>query len=372
MKKILNCLLISVFSIVLVSCSSNTSEAGKQKPSSDQENNVTSTTTEAVDPSNKTENNIIDESEQKDGDKEEQNIIRLNEPIKFDDFIITIKDLHVFPSDSEEYPYFLRVDYDWENTGKEKSSPFMTFSLTGFQDGVETNSDYYFSDNLDLGKGQKEVKSGGKIIDAQEPVGIDDIDKPIDIELNESFSFDENTYTLVIKDLKSLISVKHTTSETDKETEPEITTIAQDELDSLLKVELTGTIESDIMTFQNCGGLIEKSKYGDYFIYTPIAIIKNTTDSVSKTLAVSTLVGGYQVGYELPTSPMDQEMLKNYEMYKPMDPYEERIIHLTPVVVASLDVPMDIVFSLPTKNGWGKCIYKIDNPRDFLSKSSNN
>lgn len=179
-----------------------------------------------------------------------------------------------------------------------------------------------------------------------------------------------------IKDLKSTIDPKTTTTQTTTEpttveTTPEMTTISREELDGLVTVDISETIETNIMEFFYCGGFIEKSQYEDVYIYKPTAIIKNTSDAPNKILAVSVLATGYQAGYELPNSEMDRDLLSNYKNYTiPMKPNEERLIDISPVVVANLDVPLEIVFSLPTASGWGKCIYKLENPRDWLKSET--
>lgn len=82
----------------------------------------------------------------------------------------------------------LVLTYDWENTGTEAQSPYVTFSLKGFQDGVETEPFTVVMDS-NIGEGQREVKAGGKISGAETIVGISDINKPLDIELDEWLSF---------------------------------------------------------------------------------------------------------------------------------------------------------------------------------------
>lgn len=128
------------------------------------------------------------------------NTLELGKTISFDDFDFTLTGLSL----TKDYKGndVLKISYDWVNTGDEATSPFVTFNLLAFQDGVETE-DAYFVDDIDLGLGQKEVKPKGKI-SAEDGLGIADITKPLELELSELISFDDLTYTMVIEDLSSL------------------------------------------------------------------------------------------------------------------------------------------------------------------------
>src|SRR5699024_10120969 len=89
----------------------------------------------------------------------------------------------------------LIINYDWENNSDEEASPFMTFMFKGFQSGVETD-DVFMVDGVDLGIGQKEIKAGGKIEDAQDIVGIESMDEPLLLEVDELITFESNPYTV--------------------------------------------------------------------------------------------------------------------------------------------------------------------------------
>ncbi len=94
--------------------------------------------------------------------------------------------------------------YDWTNKDEKAGAPFLSFSLKGFQDGVETDDSVFVMDGVDLGIGQKEVKSGATITDAEGVVGITSMDKPMDIELDKLMTFDKAPYTMTISDLSAL------------------------------------------------------------------------------------------------------------------------------------------------------------------------
>lgn len=128
--------------------------------------------------------------------------IVLNQPIEFKDFTITIKSFSVV-KDYDGNPV-LKMVYDWENTGEDADAPFLTFTVKGFQDGVQTD-DMVISESIDLGIGQKEVKPGGIISDAEEGIGITAMDKPFEIEIATLMNFDdENVYKYTIDDLNQL------------------------------------------------------------------------------------------------------------------------------------------------------------------------
>jgi len=127
--------------------------------------------------------------------EETTNEITLGEPMEIGDYTLTIQSYNL-GTDSEGKDALI-INYDWVNNSEEATTPFMTFSLKGFQDGVET-SDVFMVDGVDLGIGQKEVQSGGQIEGAQAVVGIDDMSIPLELELDELITFEENAYTTEI------------------------------------------------------------------------------------------------------------------------------------------------------------------------------
>lgn len=128
------------------------------------------------------------------------NEIVLGEPIKLGEYTLTIQKYSL--GVDYEGNNALIIDYDWVNNSADSASPFMTFMLKGFQDNVETD-DVIMVEGVDLGTGQKEVRPGGVIEDAQSTVGISDITKPLELELDELFSFNSNPYIAEI-DLSTL------------------------------------------------------------------------------------------------------------------------------------------------------------------------
>lgn len=128
--------------------------------------------------------------------------IVLGEPFQLGDYTMTIHSFEVM-QDYEGNPALV-FTYDWTNNSEEAASPFMTFSDKAFQSGVETNDDVFMIDGVDLGIGQKEVKPGGTITGAQGYLGIDDLNVPLEFEIEELFSFEGEPLTYTIEDLNSL------------------------------------------------------------------------------------------------------------------------------------------------------------------------
>lgn len=128
------------------------------------------------------------------------NEIVLGEPIDLGEYTLTIQNYTL----SKDYDGndALIIEYDWINNSEDTTSPFMTFNIKGFQDGVET--DYaVMVEGADLGTGQKDIRPGGSIEGAQTTVGISDINKPLELELDELFSFNSDPFISVI-DLSKL------------------------------------------------------------------------------------------------------------------------------------------------------------------------
>lgn len=121
--------------------------------------------------------------------------IVLGQPLEVGDYTVTIQSYQL--AKNFDGGDALVINYDWVNNSDAAASPFMTFMIKGFQDGVETSDEGYVEE-VDLGMGQKEVKPGGQITGAQDVIGIDDINKPLLIELDELITFEENPYSATL------------------------------------------------------------------------------------------------------------------------------------------------------------------------------
>lgn len=141
-----------------------------------------------------------DTAEEESVEEDTSNEIILGEPISIGDYTMTIQSYEL--ATDYEGKDALIINYDWVNNSDDTTAPFMTFILKGFQNGVETG-DVFMVDGIDLGIGQSEVRPEGVIEGAQAAIGIDDLSQPLELELDELMSFEDNAYTTMI-DLSNL------------------------------------------------------------------------------------------------------------------------------------------------------------------------
>lgn len=176
MKKLLALLLAGL--LVLSACGGEDKKPVEKK-----------TETKKVEPKKE---EVKEEKKEDVGDK----TIELGKSISFKDFDITIKKLAKV-KDSDGKPAIKYV-YDFTNKKEDKTSPFMDFSLKGFQDGIEVDNMILVLEGVDLSKGQKEIKSNATLKDAEGVVAITDESKPLNLELSESFNLDNTVYKLTV------------------------------------------------------------------------------------------------------------------------------------------------------------------------------
>lgn len=180
MKKII---LLAALMLTLTSCGGNTEQkpAGTEAP--------TEAATEQTEATEATE-----------APKEESKELVLDQPITLGDFEVTVKEYRL----SKDYDGkdVLVITYNWKNNSNETTAPYMSIMFKGFQDGVETD-DMLFVDDVDLGVGQKEVKPGASIENCFATVGITDLSKPLELELDELITLSSDPYKTTI-DLSTL------------------------------------------------------------------------------------------------------------------------------------------------------------------------
>jgi hypothetical protein len=119
----------------------------------------------------------------------------LGEPIELGDYTMTITDLSV-TNDYDGNPMLIYT-YDWTNNSEDTTSPFMTFNLVGFQNDVSTESSP-FSEQVDYGSGQVDVRPGGSVEGVQGAIGLESTEEPVELELTELISFDDIAYTTTV------------------------------------------------------------------------------------------------------------------------------------------------------------------------------
>ena len=154
---------------------------------------VEDTTKEEPETEEVVENENLDEEEQTEIAEQSTNDIVIGEPMKIGEYTLTVTGYELV-KDYEDKDALV-INYDWENNSDEEASPFITFIFKAFQDSVETD-DVFVMDGVDLGIGQKEIKAGGKIEGAQAVVGIDNLDEPLLLEVDELITFDKNPYSV--------------------------------------------------------------------------------------------------------------------------------------------------------------------------------
>ncbi|QQK78664.1 DUF5067 domain-containing protein [Salicibibacter cibi] len=141
----------------------------------------------------------VNEENIEEADDENAEIV-IGESMEIDDYTLTVQDYTL--STDHDGDDVLVIEYDWVNNSDENASPFMTFIFTGYQDGVETDSEGIVED-VDLETGQNDVQPGGEVEGAETTVGINDMDEELELELDVLLSFDSDPYTTTI-DLEDL------------------------------------------------------------------------------------------------------------------------------------------------------------------------
>lgn len=194
MKKLLLLGLASTF--ILAACDEDNSNTETQ---TSDETEVAATeeesTEEAVENTEEEpDEDNVEEPEEEQAEDSDREIV-LGEPMQLEDYTMTIQSYSL--GTDYEGKDALIVTYDWENNSDDSASPFMTFILKGFQDNVETES-VFMVDGVDAGTGQKEVRPEGKIEGAQTTVGIDDLEQPLELELDVLISFTSDPYTTTL------------------------------------------------------------------------------------------------------------------------------------------------------------------------------
>lgn len=203
MKK--NFALILAAALLLTACSSG----GGQKSASEEQakssevssaESQSAASEESEKASSESQAVASEESEKASSEVAQSSTFELGKPIQLGDYTISIKSFELI-KDYDENPA-LKYVYDWTNGSSESEMPFMTFNLTGYQDGVETD-DVFMADDVDLSIGQKNVKSGATLTDIEGAVGIADMSKPLELELTEVFSLDSVCFTHIIEDVNN-------------------------------------------------------------------------------------------------------------------------------------------------------------------------
>lgn len=179
--------LVVIFAIGIIGNLNKDDEAPKEKVNlaSSEEKTAQTETTERV----------SKEAETTEAQKEDGNRLELGETVVLGDYEVTVTNYRL--SKDFEGKDVLVITYNWKNNSKDTMSPFVTLLFKGFQDGVETD-DSFLVEDVDLRVGQKEVKPGASIENCFATVGITDISKPLELELDKPISLSSNPYKTTI------------------------------------------------------------------------------------------------------------------------------------------------------------------------------
>ena len=179
-------LLLVVLMVLLVSC---TSEPANKEAS--EEENIGQEAEEVSD------NNLPDEPEKEQPPTvEDSRKIVLGQPIAMGDYEITVQNFNLI-QDWEGNP-LLKITYDWKNNSEDEHMATLVFSFTSYQDGIESELAMKMADDLDLGIGQRNVRSGYGQEGVEDAVLIDP-EKPVEIELSEIFSWDDDKWVIELQ-----------------------------------------------------------------------------------------------------------------------------------------------------------------------------
>lgn len=195
MKKIL--LLILAGMLVLTACGGGATQT-TEKVAETEKVEKTEVKTEA-------ETEAVATEDETEVSTEADNVVNreivLGQPMEFETFTITIQNYELI-KDAEDKDALLIV-YDWENTGDAIQAPFMSFIIKGFQDGVEVDESPFVMEGADYELAQSDVQPGAKVEGANDVLELNDINVPLEIELDEFITFEPNPYKAVL-DLTNL------------------------------------------------------------------------------------------------------------------------------------------------------------------------
>lgn len=132
---------------------------------------------------------------------EEGQAFELGQTIEFKDFKVSIDELKLV-EDLDGKP-LLKFTYTWSHSKSDVSSPMFTFRLLGFQEDKQTEIRLAVSMEVDQ-KALLEEVAAGKEVKGDGSVIIDDVSKPMTLQLTPVVNLDNTIYTYEIPDLNAL------------------------------------------------------------------------------------------------------------------------------------------------------------------------
>lgn len=134
-----------------------------------------------------------------------KNTFELYTPITLESCEVTFTDISlVFNPEGHAGLKFV-FDFTSNKDNRNDKMPNYTFSLLGYQNGVETRSVRFFPE-VDTSIGRKQIKPGDSISGVERAVPLDDDSKPVTIELGPLLGHIGTIYTLEIENPSELKS----------------------------------------------------------------------------------------------------------------------------------------------------------------------
>ena len=187
MKKLM---ILLALMLLLTACGGETTTTEAPSPSAD----IATTEAEAPEATEPEAEAVTEPETEETEPPAASNEIVIGQPITIGDYEITVQDYSL--TTDYEGKDVLKVIYDWINSGDSDTAAFMTFTWKGFQNGIEIDN-APFSDDIDHGIGQKDVRAGSSQEGVEAGFVLEDT-SPVEIELEESFSFSSNKFEAVV------------------------------------------------------------------------------------------------------------------------------------------------------------------------------
>ncbi|TJX15935.1 DUF5067 domain-containing protein [Tissierella creatinini] len=129
------------------------------------------------------------------GEETTNNEVGLNEVVTLGDYEVTVTKFELV-KDSEGRSV-IKLYYDWTNNSKKTQAPYITVNFKAFQNDVKI-AESLFSEDIDLGLGQKEASPGTTLTGLEDGFLLNDTQNIVEIEIKELMSFNSEPYILKV------------------------------------------------------------------------------------------------------------------------------------------------------------------------------
>lgn len=134
-------------------------------------------------------------TETKEAPSSEENAIEIGKELDFNKFSVEVTEYKIIPAYKNKKA--LKITYKFTNKSDDVLQPYLQANFRGFQDDVETDS-VYAADDINFSVKSKDVKPGASLENCQTAVGIDDMSKPLTLEVSKLISFGNVTYSVTL------------------------------------------------------------------------------------------------------------------------------------------------------------------------------